>query len=189
MGHPNGGAHIQNGKLFNRVGLGRKGRIAPVSAILANIDLMYLAARNQRIRSTLKRLQNVVIAAKGFKAIECSPRAELGGFHYGMPFWCHEDLLEDVEKQLLKRKINLLRPPFPAYRSLPLLSNSSKFRDAIYTVGHPQKLQTGIVGERELQSEVTKENHVLRFLPLSLIDLRPKLHLEFSQAIQASERR
>lgn len=103
-----------------KIGLGSKARMNPLGVFKADFDLDNLNNRNNKIRNTIKLIyeklnKNKQIITTPF----VSSYNELGGFHYGIPFFIKKNIIsEDIIKKFKIQKYNW-----------PALDKSNYFQD------------------------------------------------------------
>lgn len=115
--------------LLSKIGFTGKGRMNPLGAITASSDIKNLHKRNKFIREKIKIIYESLKDLKNFYVPKIDNYDHLGGFHYGIPFFCDtESLLNNIKGQFKIVKYN-----WPILDSNEHFHDPNKFLDLIYT--------------------------------------------------------
>ena len=79
----------ENLNLLSKIGFIGKGRMNPLGAITALGDIKNLNKRNKSIREKVKIIYEDLGNLKNFEVPKVKNYENLGGFHYGIPFFCN----------------------------------------------------------------------------------------------------
>ena len=115
--------------LLSKIGFTGKGRMNPLGAITASSDLKNLHKRNKIIREKIKIIYESLKDLRNFYVPKIDNYDDLGGFHYGIPFFCEsESLLNNI-----KGKFKIVKYNWPILDSNEHFHDPNKFLDLIYT--------------------------------------------------------
>ncbi len=118
---------INFNKLIKSTGIGKKGRMHPLSAGLASVELKFLRSSNSKINSKLRDLLNVLKRYPEIKLINNPKGAVMGGFYYGYPFW-----IASKKIRLDNLNHNVFRKyPYPLYHKENIFLKSQNFIELI----------------------------------------------------------
>ena len=118
-----------NFNLLAKVGFIGKGRMNPLGAITALSDIKNLKKRNKIIREKIKIIYEGLEDLKNCHVPKISNYDDLGGFHYGIPFFCDvENLLNDI-----KAKFKIVKYNWPILDSNEHFRDPNKFTELIYS--------------------------------------------------------
>jgi dTDP-4-amino-4,6-dideoxygalactose transaminase len=124
---------MENNEYFLRIGYGRKGRMHPVSATLAAVDLDMLDETNQRLNSKIEEIYSALASFSNMKTIDRPKQSSLGGFHYGLPIWLKGNNVSDLKQRLFRSKNMVFREyPYVQYHKYPFFSDSQMFHEVIH---------------------------------------------------------
>jgi dTDP-4-amino-4,6-dideoxygalactose transaminase len=119
----------KNINLLSKIGFIGKGRMNPLGAITALSDIKNLHKRNKVIREKIKIIYEGLKGLKNFHAPKIDNYDNLGGFHFGIPFFCNlEILLNDF-----KSKFKIIKYNWPILDSNEHFHDPNKFLDLIYS--------------------------------------------------------
>ena len=115
--------------LLSKIGFTGKGRMNPLGAITASSDIKNLHKRNKIIREKVKTIYESLKDLNNFYVPKIDNYEHLGGFHYGIPFFCEsENLLNNI-----KGKFKIVKYNWPILDSNEHFHDPNKFLDLIYT--------------------------------------------------------
>ena len=118
-----------NINLLSKIGFIGKGRMNPLGAITALSDIKNLQKRNKIIREKIKIIYEDLKDLKNFHAPKIDNYENLGGFHFGIPFFCDlEILLNDF-----KSKFKIVKYNWPILDANEHFHDPNKFLDLIYS--------------------------------------------------------
>ncbi len=117
-----------NINLFSKIGFVGKGRMNPLGAITALSDIKNLKKRNKIISGKIKIIYEGLKSLKDFHVPEIDNYDELGGFHYGIPFFCESDRLLNS----IKGNFKIVKYNWPILDSNEHFHDPNKFLDLIY---------------------------------------------------------
>ena len=121
---------------FSKVGLLGKGRAHPFGIISANISLNDLDKKNKEIRKKFKIIYNYLKNIKNIQVPEMLNFNELGGFHYGFPFFCEDmNLLSKM-----KAKLKIIKYDWPCLDEHDEFLIGEKFNNLIYDLNFTKPL-------------------------------------------------
>ena len=109
----------ENLNLLSKVGFIGKGRMNPLGAITALRDIKNLHKRNKVIREKIKIIYEGLKNQKNIHVPKIDNYDNLGGFHFGIPFFCELEMLLDNFKNEFKI----------AKYDWPILDTNEHFRD------------------------------------------------------------
>ncbi len=93
--------------LLSTIGFLGKGRMNPLGAITALNDLKNLKNRNKLLREKIKFIHNNLSNFENLYFPKIDNYQNMGGFHYGVPFFCNsEKLLKKLESEFKIVKYN-----------------------------------------------------------------------------------
>ena len=107
---------------LSKIGFGLKSRMHPFGVLTAEYDLDNLEKRNKKIRQNIKIIYDKINNSKIYLPKVVSYE-NLGGFHYGIPFFIEKKFLS---KDLID-KYNLKKYNWPALDNLKYFSKSYDF--------------------------------------------------------------
>ncbi len=84
--------------LLSKIGFIGKSRMSPLGAITALSDIKKLDKRNASMREKVKIIYEGLKNFKNFEAPEIDNYENLGGFHYGIPFFGDMETLDELKK-------------------------------------------------------------------------------------------
>ena len=114
--------------LLSKIGFIGKGRMNPLGAITALSDIKNLNKRNKIIREKIKTIYEGLKDLKNLYVPKIDNYDHLGGFHYGIPFFCDsESLLNNV-----KSKFKIVKYNWPILDSNEHFHDPNQFLDLIY---------------------------------------------------------
>ncbi len=114
--------------LLSKIGFIGKGRMSPLGAITALNDIKRLQKRNAIIREKTKILYEGLKNLKNFYAPKINNYENLGGFHYGIPFFADSTLINHLKKFFKISEYN-----WPILDSNENFKDPSKFLDLLYS--------------------------------------------------------
>ena len=114
--------------LLSKIGFIGKGRMSPLGAITALTDIKRLQKRNAIIREKAKILYEGLKNLKNFYAPKINNYENLGGFHYGIPFFADSTLINHLKKFFKISEYN-----WPILDSNENFKDPSKFLDLLYS--------------------------------------------------------
>ena len=118
-----------NINLLSKIGFIGKGRMNPLGAITALSDIKNLQKRNKIIREKIKIIYEGLKGLKNFHAPKIDNYENIGGFHFGIPFFCDlEILLNDF-----KSKFKIVKYNWPILDANEHFHDPNKFLDLIYS--------------------------------------------------------
>ena len=118
-----------NINLLSKIGFIGKGRMNPLGAITALSDIKNLQKRNQIIREKIKIIYEELKDLKNFHVPKIDNYNNLGGFHFGIPFFCDlEILLNDI-----RGKFKIVKYNWPILDANEHFCDPNKFLDLIYS--------------------------------------------------------
>ena len=117
-----------NINLLSKIGFIGKGRMNPLGAITALSDIKNLHKRNKIISAKIKIIYEGLKDLKNFYVPKIDNYNHLGGFHYGIPFFCEsESLLKNI-----KSKFKIVKYNWPILDANEHFHDPNKFLDLIY---------------------------------------------------------
>ena len=160
----------KNINLLSKIGFIGKNRMSPLGAITALSDLKNLNKKNKIIREKIR------IIYKGLESLNnfCIPKIDdyqnIGGFHFGIPFFCNdESLIKNLKNEFKIIKYNW-----------PILDADENFHD-------PKKFLSLIYEENPIIDNVFKNSNDLRdelyffklkdFINLSNAKIKKKINI------------
>lgn len=122
--------NLNNDKInsLSRIGLIGKGRMNPLGAISAISDIKNLKKRNNVLIEKIKILYTELKYFKEIDTPEINDYNNLGGFHYGMPFFCNSKKIIDN----LKNNFNILEYNWPYLDLNEHFQDPENFLELIY---------------------------------------------------------
>jgi perosamine synthetase len=116
-------------KLLSKVGFIGKGRMAPLGAITALSDIKNLDKRNKIIIEKIKIIYKYLNNLKNIDTPKIDNYENLGGFHYGIPFFCNIDssLLN------LQSKFKIVKYNWPILDADQSFHDPDRFLDLLYS--------------------------------------------------------
>ena len=156
---------------FEATGVGYKRRMAPLGAILADVDLDHLATYNQIKQKNIEVLDQALANIEGIEVVQPAKSASRGGFYQGYPLrLVHPGVTaEAVLAALTQAGIQASAYPFVLHHRLPALTDQI-FRQALMTQQPPP---------RSVESNVCLP--VTEALKMQLILLSPRYLLELDR--------
>ena len=128
--------------IFNGRGFGRKGRMHPFASALASIDLNYLDSNNNKIISSIKKLDEILSNFSFVSTIQKNTDSTLGGFHHGYPIWITD---EDIIIKLLSDYSNIFRKyPYQMYHKYDILYNGVEYHKYIKLLEKKELVENNI---------------------------------------------
>ncbi len=118
----------KNLNLLSKIGFIGKGRMNPLGAITALSDIKNLNNRNKIIREKIKIIYENLKDLKNCDAPKIDNYENLGGFHYGVPFFCNLDISLDK----LKKKFKIVKYDWPILDSDENFHDPNKFLNLLY---------------------------------------------------------
>ena len=118
-----------NTNLLSKIGFIGKGRMNPLGAITALRDIKNLHKRNKIIREKIKIIYEDLKDLKNFDVPKIDNYKNLGGFHYGIPFFCNLD--SSLDK--LKSKFKVVKYNWPILDSDENFHDPDKFLNLLYS--------------------------------------------------------
>lgn len=95
--------NIESHDIFKNRGYGKKNRMHPFAAALANEDLKDIDERNQNLRNSIKILEEIIKRYDFMKIIRQNDHSTIGGFHIGIPIWVsNEKIAQELTSHHLK---------------------------------------------------------------------------------------
>ena len=119
----------ENINLLSKIGFIGKGRMNPLGAITALSDIKNLHKRNKIIREKIKIIYEGLKDLKNFHAPKVDNYENLGGFHFGIPFFCDTEILLNN----FKSKFNIVKYNWPILDSNENFHDPNKFLNLIYS--------------------------------------------------------
>ena len=110
-------------------GLGKKGRMHPLAAGLASVELKYLDKYNFSINKNILILNIIIDNFKNINYIEVDKDIIMGGFYYGYPIWIENNYDINI---LIKYKKIIRKYPYPIYHKNKYFINSNNFYEKVY---------------------------------------------------------
>lgn len=122
--------NLNNDKInsLSRIGLIGKGRMNPLGAISAISDIKNLKKRNNFLIEKVKILYTELKYFKEIDTPEINDYNNLGGFHYGIPFFCNSKKKIDN----LKNNFNILEYNWPYLDLNEYFQDPENFLELIY---------------------------------------------------------
>lgn len=120
---------------FSKVGLLGKARAHPLGAILSNISLDELEKKNKIISKKFEIICHRLIKNNEIK-VPYMNFNQLGGFHYGFPFFCKND--QTLKK--LQKELNIVKYDWPCLDEFDEFKFAEKFNDLLYSLKINNKL-------------------------------------------------
>ena len=111
MGRDN--SKISGPRISKLFGVGKKARMHPLGAGLAQVDLRYLATRNSLFRKNFLKVSTKLSGCRKIRVISPIVNGELGGGYFGIPVWLATEV--NVE-EINKGDKFLISLPYPDYR-------------------------------------------------------------------------
>jgi dTDP-4-amino-4,6-dideoxygalactose transaminase len=119
----------KNLNLLSKIGFVGKGRMSPLGAITALSDIKNLHKRNKVIRKKIEIIYEGLKDLKNFYSPKIDNYDNLGGFHFGIPFFCDsESLLSNI-----KNKFKIVEYNWPILDVNEHFHDPSKFLNLIYS--------------------------------------------------------
>ena len=115
--------------LLSKVGFIGKGRMNPLGAVTALSDIKNLDKRNKIMREKIQVIYKDLNNFKNFDVPKIDNYENLGGFHYGIPFFCNLD--SSMVK--LKSKFKIVKYNWPILDADENFHDPDKFLDLLYT--------------------------------------------------------
>ena len=115
--------------LLSKVGFIGKGRMNPLGAITALSDIKNLDNRNKIMREKIKVIYEDLNNFKNFDVPKIDNYENLGGFHYGIPFFCNSE--NSMVK--LKSKFKIVKYNWPILDADENFHNPDKFLNILYS--------------------------------------------------------
>lgn len=111
-----------NAEEFQWTGVGYKRRMAPLSAVLASVDLQFLDAKNRILRQNCEILDNELSRIKDIRISKKYPDSSKGGLYAGYPICIYkgQNSQEDAVNALRKAGINAMPWPYTLHHKLPV---------------------------------------------------------------------
>ena len=119
----------ENLNLLSKIGFIGKGRMNPLGAITALGDIKNLNKRNKRIREKIKIIYEDLNDLKNFEVPKVKNYENLGGFHYGIPFFCNAD--SSLDK--LKKNFKIVKYNWPILDADENFHNPDNFLNLMYS--------------------------------------------------------
>lgn len=119
----------KNINLLSKIGFIGKGRMNPLGAITASNDIKNLQKRNKILREKIKIIYESLKDFKNFHAPKIDNYDNLGGFHYGIPFFCNLD----SSLGELKNKFKIVKYNWPILDADENFHNPDKFLNILYS--------------------------------------------------------
>ena len=117
-----------NINLLSKIGFVGKGRMNPLGAITALSDIKNLDKRNKVIREKIRITYEGLKNLKNFYTPKIDNYENIGGFHFGIPFFCdHKILLDNLKSEFKISKYN-----WPILDSNEHFHDPNKFLELIY---------------------------------------------------------
>lgn len=142
---------------FRYTGLGYKRRMAPLGALLANVDLNYLEAINRLKRKNVESLDFELGGIAGIDIVRPSQQAVRGGFYQGYPIKLTRPGLSAAAaiEKLKQSGIEASAYPFPLHHQLPVYIDPS-FRAAVLAQrpAHPSVEPTPLPVTERLKTQL-----------------------------------
>lgn len=114
--------------LLSRIGFIGKGRMSPLGAITASSDLRRLHKRNKTIKKKIKIIYETLKNLEKIQIPKIENYNHLGGFHYGIPFFCNYQSI--IQK--IKGEFTLVKYNWPILDASEYFQDSNKFLNLIY---------------------------------------------------------
>ncbi len=115
--------------LLSKIGFIGKGRMNPLGAITALSDIKNLQNRNKIIREKIKIIYEGLKDLKNFHAPKIENYDNLGGFHFGIPFFCDLEILLNE----FKSKFKIVKYNWPILDANEHFHDPNQFLDLIYS--------------------------------------------------------
>ena len=119
----------ENLNLLSKIGFIGKGRMNPLGAITALGDIKNLNKRNKSIREKVKIIYEDLGNLKNFEVPKVKNYENLGGFHYGIPFFCNVD--SSLDK--LKKNFKIVKYNWPILDADENFHNPDNFLKLMYS--------------------------------------------------------
>ena len=110
---------------LSKIGFGNKSRMHPFGVFSAEFDLNRLELRNKILREKFNQIYATLEKSRKIIIPKISDYNELGGFHYGLPFFINKKISLDPD---FKNKHNILRYNWPALDKLDFFHSSINFK-------------------------------------------------------------
>ncbi len=115
--------------LLSKVGFIGKGRMNPLGAVTALSDIKNLNKRNKAISIKIKILYDNLKKVDNIYVPEIDNYNNLGGFHYGIPFFCDSE----ISLKNLKTKFKIIKYNWPILDANENFNDPIKFLELIYS--------------------------------------------------------
>lgn len=110
---------------LTRIGIGVKSRMHPLGVFSAEFDLKELNSKNKKMRQKIKILYETLKKSEKLKIPEIKDFNHLGGFHYGLPFFIHDNANLNIT---IQKKYRVLKYNWPALDKVDYFHSSEKFK-------------------------------------------------------------
>jgi len=117
-----------NVNLLSKIGFIGKSRMSPLGAITALNDVKNLKKKNEVIRNKIKLIYKGLESLDNIHTPKIDNYENIGGFHYGIPFFCNnKSLLEN-----LKNEFKIIKYNWPILDADENFHDPNKFINLIY---------------------------------------------------------
>jgi len=114
--------------LLSSIGFLGKGRMNPLGAITALNDLKSLKKRNTLLIEKIKFIHDNLNNFENLYFPKVKNYQDMGGFHYGIPFFCYSE--KSLKK--LKNKFKIIKFNWPILDNNDFFCDPKKFQDLLY---------------------------------------------------------
>ncbi|NER78510.1 MAG: aminotransferase class I/II-fold pyridoxal phosphate-dependent enzyme [Leptolyngbya sp. SIO1D8] len=154
---------------FVATGVGYKRRMAPLGALLADVDLDHLDTYNQIKQKNVEILDQALASIDGIEIVQTAETAERGGFYQGYPIRVvHPGVTAEAALAVLTQAgIQASAYPFVLHHQLPVLTDLV-FRQALMAQQSPPQ---PVASPACLPVTETLKTHLILLAPRYLLEL------------------
>lgn len=121
--------NIESHDIFKNRGYGKKYRMHPFAAVLANEDLKDIDKRNLHLRKSIKTLEKIIGRYDFMKIIHQNDNSTIGGFHIGIPIWASN---EKIAHELIYHESKFFKKyPYKHYFKHDIFKSGKYYVDLI----------------------------------------------------------